>query len=251
MNVEYHKWWSPSLGRDMELKVYGHYGKPVIVFPAQQGRFYDFEGFGMVEACSWLIEQGKVKLFTVDSVDGESWCNWGAHPADRGRRHEDYDRYVMTEVAPFVKQHCGNTEQLLLTTGCSLGGYHAANFFFRHPGVFDAAISLSGLFQLRHYVGDYVDDNVYFNSPLYYLANLSDPWYLDRYRRSMIVICAGQGAWEEEMLADAREIKRILDAKGVLAWVDLWGGDVNHDWPWWRRQLPYFLARLPTDNPST
>ncbi len=244
MNIEYHKWWSPNLGHDMELKIYGHYGKPMLVFPAQGGRFYEFEDFGMIEASRWFIENGKIKVFTVDSIDNQSWANWGAHPAERARRHEDYDRYIVQEVAPFIRRHCGKSDQKLLTTGCSMGGYHAGNFFFRHPDVFDGMICLSGLFQLHMFVGDYTDDNVYFNSPLYFLPNLDDAWYLDQYRRSQIVVCVGQGAWEEPMLADARALQRILEAKNVPAWIDFWGHDVNHDWPWWRRQLPYFLGHI-------
>lgn len=244
MQIEYHQWHSPNLGHNMELKVYGWHGKPLLVFPAQAGRFYDFENFGMIEAISWFIESGKIKVFTVDSIDSQSWANWQAHPADRARRHEDYDRYITQEVAPFIRQHCANFPQKFITTGCSMGGYHAGNFFFRHPDIFDGMICLSGLFQLKMFIGDYMDDNVYFNSPLAYLPNLNDDWYLSQYRQSQIIICTGQGAWEDEMRADAHAIKAILDSKGVPAWVDFWGYDVNHDWPWWRKQLSYFLGHI-------
>ncbi len=145
MNIEYHQWWSPNLGQNMEMKVYGHYGKPVLVFPAQGGRFFEYEDFKMIDAIAGFIDAGKVKVFTVDSIDNQSWANWNAHPADRARRHEDYDRYIVHEVAPFIHEHCAQTSQKYLATGCSMGAYHAANFFFRHPDVFDAMIALSGL----------------------------------------------------------------------------------------------------------
>jgi esterase/lipase superfamily enzyme len=243
MNVEYHKRWSSNLNQEMELKVYGHAGKPVLVFPAQGGRFFEFEDFGMIDSVRWLIEDGCYQFYTVDSLDAQTWANWGVHPADRARRHEDYDRYITQEVFPFIQER-QLQENLLLATGVSMGGYHSAYFFFRHPDIFDSLVSLSGLFQLRMFVGDYVDDLVYFNSPLLYLANLEDPWYLEKYRRSHIIICAGQGAWEEAMNSDIRALKEILKRKQVPAWIDLWGSDVNHDWPWWRKQLPYFLTEL-------
>lgn len=243
MNIEYHKHWSACLNQDMEYKVYGHAGKPVLVFPAQAGRFFEFEDFGMVAAVHELIDAGQYQFFTADSVDAQSWANWNAHPADRARRHQDYDAYIAQELAPLIRERCGGDAKLV-STGVSMGGYHSANFFFRHPDVFDGLVSLSGLFQLRMFIGDFMDDNVYFNSPLLYLANLADPWYLDRYQRSKIVICAGQGAWEEEMTADIRELGQILERKGIPAWIDLWGNDVNHDWPWWRKQLPYFLQKM-------
>lgn len=243
MNIEYHKWWSDYLQQHMELKVYGHAGKPVLVFPAQGGRFFEFEDFGMLDAVGWLIEEGFYQFFTVDSIDFQSWANWFVSPAERAARHQDYDKYIAHEVTPFIRGRIGETAKIL-TTGVSMGAYHAANFFFRHPDCFDGVISLSGLFQLRMFVGDYVNDDIYFNSPLLYLPNLSDPWYLDQYRKSNIIICAGQGAWEDAMVEDIRTLSNILREKQIPAWIDLWGSDVNHDWPWWRMQLPYFLSIL-------
>jgi esterase/lipase superfamily enzyme len=125
-----------------------------------------------------------------------------------------------------------------------MGGYHAANFFFRHPDIFDTMVSLSGVMDLRLFVGDYVDNNVYFNAPLRYLKNLTDEHYLKLYRQSKIIVCVGRGAWDEQMLADARALEAILKEKQVQAWIDYWGPDVSHDWPWWQKQWPYFLGRL-------
>jgi esterase/lipase superfamily enzyme len=252
MNVEHHRWWSPSLNQNMELKVYGYYGKPMLVFPAQGGRFFEYEDFHMIEEIAPFIESGRIKVFTIDSVDNQAWANLNSHPADRARRHEDYDRYVTQEVAPFIRAHSGGAEQSVIATGVSMGGYHAGNFFFRHPDLFDAMISLSGLFQLRMFIGDYMDETVYFNTPLAYLPNLDDAWYLDRYRSSAIIVGVGQGAWEDAMLADARELGGILESKGVPHWIDVWGADVNHDWPWWRKMMPYFLGflELPAYTPG-
>ena len=244
MKIDYHKWWSPSLGQDMELKVYGYYGKPMLVFPAQGSSFYEFEDRGMISACDEFIESGQIKVYTVNSVDNQSWANFQAHPADRVHRHQDYDRYIMNEVVPFIRTDCGGTMEKFITTGVRMGGYHSANAFFRHPEIFDTLIALSGLFRLNHFIGDYVDENVYFNSPLMYLENLTNPEYLDLYRQSKIIVCAGQGAWEDEMLADTLALKRILEEKNIPHWIDIWGGDVNHDWPWWRKMLPYFLEKL-------
>jgi esterase/lipase superfamily enzyme len=244
MNIEYHKWWSSNLNQDMEVKVYGHFGKPIIVFPTQGGRFFEFEDFGMIDVCRPFIESSRIKVFTVDSVDNQSWANWNAHPADRAHRHNAYDSYIVQEVAPFIRKHCKSEEIKFLATGVSMGGYHSANFFFRHPDLFDMLIAISGLFTLDYFIGNYMDDNVYFNSPLAYLPNLNDPWYLEQYRQSKIVVCAGQGAWEDEMLRDTYALKNILESKQIPAWIDIWGYDVNHDWPWWRKMLPYFINHL-------
>ena len=196
MQIEQHRWWSPRLHRDMELKVYGHWGRPFIVFPCSRGRYFDFEGMGMVSAIAGFIDSGKIKLFAVDSVDGESWYNWGISPAERNARHEAYDGYVADEVIPFVRQHCRSPEERAVAIGCSMGAYHAVNFFLKHPDLFEGTIALSGLYRLdRPEFGLGAADlpAVYFNSPLAYLPGMADPWFLDGYRKSRIIVCVGQG----------------------------------------------------------
>jgi esterase/lipase superfamily enzyme len=211
MQVEEHLWPSPHLGHDMALKVYGHTGRPVVAFPSLNGRYFDFEGGGMVDAVSGLIEAGRMRLVAVDGIDWQSWTNESVPPADRARRHEDYDRYVSAEVIPFVRRLTG-VEQAWATGAC-MGAFHAANFTFRHPDQFDGLIAMSGLYGARRFVGGHVDDAVYFNSPLLYLPNLNDPWHLDRLRRAKLAIVVGQGAWEDEMIADTRcaSLKRFQD----------------------------------------
>jgi esterase/lipase superfamily enzyme len=243
MKVEYFNLWSDQLNQPMEFKVYGDRGKPAIVFPTQGGRFFEYEDFGMVGACQPLIADGKVQLITVDSIDHQSWVNWGIHPADRAIRHNQYDRYITEELVPFIRQQNPYPGKFL-STGCSMGAYHSANFFFRHPQIFNTLIAISGLFRLNMFVGGYMDDNVYFNSPLAYLPNLTDTELLNLYRQSDIIVAVGQGAWEDPMLEDTYTLKRILEEKEVPAWIDIWGHDVNHDWPWWRRMMPYFLSQL-------
>jgi esterase/lipase superfamily enzyme len=242
VHVEDRLWFSPALGHDMALRVYGHDGRPVIAFPSQEGRYWDFENWGMVDACAGFIESGRMRIVAVDGIDWQTWANWDAHPGDRARRHEDYDRYLVTEVVPFIRDLTGR--ETAWVTGASMGGYHSANALFRHPDLFDGLIAMSGLYQLRMFVGEHVDDAVYFNSPLLFLPNLGDPWHLDRLRAARIAIVVGQGAWEEEMIADTRALEEVLRAKGIPAIVDYWGHDVNHDWPWWRRMLPHYLERL-------
>lgn len=243
MNVEYHKMYSGRIGREMEFKSYGWGGKPVVVFPSSGGRFYEYEDFGMTEACRPFIERGVIRLYTPDSIDRESWFA-DAAPGDRARRHNDYDGYIVDELVPFIKFHSGYGSGMI-ATGCSMGGYHSVNFFFRHPDVFDTLIALSGIYDARFFMGDFGGDfDVYINSPVDYIAGMSDPWFLDRYRQGNIIICTGQGAWEEDSIRDTRHMQRVLGEKGIPAWVDYWGHDADHDWPWWRVQMPYFLGAL-------
>jgi esterase/lipase superfamily enzyme len=247
MHIEEHSWFSPRLNREMALKVYGHWGKPFIVFPCSQGRYFDYENMGMIDAIAGFINGGKIKVFCVDSIDAESWYNFAVPPAERNARHEAYDHYIINEVVPFIRNHCLSPHERVMTNGCSMGAYHAVNFFLKHPDVFQGTIALSGLYQLgRAEFGLSAGDipAVYFNSPVDYLPGLTDPWYLERYRLSTIIVCVGQGAWEDEAVADTRCLDGLFREKSIPAWVDFWGHDVNHDWPWWYKQMNYFLQRL-------
>lgn len=247
MHIEEHRWHSPHLEREMSLKIYGHWGRPLIVFPCSRGRYFDYEGMGMIDAIAGFINDGRIKLFCVDSIDAESWYDFGVPPVTRNARHEAFDHYVSGEVVPFIHTHCQSSQVNILTNGCSMGAYHAVNFFLKHPDLFGGTLALSGLYRLdrsefglqRHEL-----EPVYFNSPLAYLPGVDDDDILTAYRRSQIVVCCGQGAWDEESLADTRDLEYILREKHVPAWIDIWGHDVNHDWPWWYKQMNYFLNKL-------
>lgn len=237
--------YSRLLGREMECKVFGHAGKICLAFPPQNGRFFDFENFGMVGALAPEIESGRLQLVCVDGIDGETWSAQDRPPRERVERHEAWFRYVMEELVPALKAENPNAPAALMTTGCSMGGYHAANFFFRAPQVFDTVIALSGIYHAGFFFGGYMDDLLYLNSPLDCLPNMpADHPFLDLYRRAKLIFCIGQGAWEDDCLASTRRLDAVLRAKGVPAWVDYWGKDVNHDWDWWRRQIRYFIEKI-------
>lgn len=242
MKKEYREWYSPSLNHSMALNVYGHAGVPLLVFPAAGGSFYEFEDFGMIKACENFIHSGQLRVYTVGSADNESWLNQAIHPAQRAHRHNAYEAYIIREVVPFIKNDSG--QHGILTTGCSFGAYHAMNFYLRHPDVFKGCIALSGFYQLSPFTDGFTNDDIYYHSPIWYLPNLNDPWFLEHYKRGKIIACCGQGAWEELMVQDTRALDDIFKAKGIHAWCDFWGHDVNHDWPWWRKQLPYFLSNI-------
>lgn len=248
METQYYKSYSHALGRDMECKVYGHAGRPVLFIPCQDGRFFDFEGYQMVDTWAPWIESGQVMVFAIDTIDLETWSNKTGDPYWRARRHEQWVHYITDEVAPFIRAMVNLRNGWdgfpgIITFGCSLGATHAANLFLRFPDIFDGMLALSGIYNAEYGFDGYWDEVVYENSPVHYMANLpADHPYIERYNRNRGIICVGQGAWE--MPDTTRQLHNIFQEKGINIWVDFWGNDVAHDWPWWHKQVEYFVPKL-------
>ncbi len=247
MNIGYHKRYSRLLGRDMEFKIYGSCGKPVLVIPCQSGRFYEFEDMKMLDVYAPYIESGAIQVFTVDSIDGETLAAHG-DPRARILRHESWINYIMTEALPEfseINTRANGWEIKFAVTGLSLGALHAATLYFRYPDVFDALMGLSGIYSDEFYFGGYHDELTYANSPEQFLANIpADHPYIGKYNAGRIILCVGQGAWETETLESTRHMAEIFREKGVRARVEIWGGDVAHDWNWWYVQAARFLPEL-------
>jgi len=236
MNREYHKWWSPRLGRDMELLVFGHSGLPVLVFPSSQGRFYEFEDRGLVGAVGYKLDGGEIQLYCLDSVDAESWYNRAVPPRWRIARHVQYESYVMEEVLPLIRQK--NSNPKLISLGCSFGGYHAVNIALRHPDRITGFLSMSGAFDLSGFLHGYYDQDVYFNMPPHYLPGLSDSWYFDRYRDNQYLLATG---WDDHCLRQNQNLARIMGEKAIPHNLYIWESWNSHDWPTWARMMQEYL----------
>ena len=248
MNIEYHKHYSSHLGRDMEFKVYGHAGLPVMFIPCQSGRFFDFENFKMLDHWAHWIEEGRVTVYSIDCIDDEAWAAKNADNRRRIENHERWYNYVVEEMVPTIRHMSGlanGHDQLIIPFGCSMGAMHAANFFFRRPDLFGGCLALSGLYDNIEFFGDYCDDLVYNNCPNLYLANLpQEHFYIDLYNQRRIIICVGQGAWEGPLLESTRWLDSVLKSKGIRAQVEYWGHDVAHDWDWWFKQVAHYVPQF-------
>jgi esterase/lipase superfamily enzyme len=227
----------------MELLIFGHYGPPLLAFPSAGGRFFDWENQGMVEAAGPWLEGGKVRLYCVDGVDHESWLNFGADMAARAGRHREYEACIVHELAPFIQQECALSEGGVAVTGCSLGGYHAANFALKFPQTFNYALCMSGRYDLEAVIGPSEASEVYFNNPVAYAANLHGDALAEVRASTHLALVCGQGAWEDKCLAETHRLANILAEKGISHERDLWGHDVEHHWYWWKRQLAHYLDK--------
>ena len=239
MQREIHQWHSPSLNKNMEIAVYGNFGFALLLLPTAGADYLEYERFLMIDALSHHINSGKVKVFSINSINAESWLNKNMHPRHKAIRHTQFNSYVYHEVAPFIKSMT-SPQTPIITTGASLGALHSANLYFKRPDLLDGVIAMSGVYDLQTYTDGYYDEDVYFNSPIAYMPNLNDDYFLPMLQRSHhIHILTGSGAYENPEAS--RRFSEVLHSKGIPHELDIWGADMPHDWPTWRAMLPYYL----------
>ncbi|MDB6095159.1 MAG: putative esterase [Verrucomicrobia bacterium] len=238
MKEEHIRWYTPHLSRDFDMLTFGHAGWPVIAFPTSLGRYYQNKDFHLIDSVAHLVDAGRVKIYCPDGIDEQSWYNQSIHPADRVRTHMAYENVILHDVVPFAQRDTGRHK--VCVTGASFGGYHAANFAFRHPDVVGYMISLSGSFDIRSFLDGYYDDNCYFNNPVDYLPALTDYGLLSQIQNLGIVL--GTGDWDSCRPRNL-ELSAILNSKGIPHFLDdrKWSG---HDWNYWRDMFPQYLDLL-------
>src|SRR3954468_12059999 len=239
MRREITSWYSPALRKEMPIASYGHYGFALLLIPTAGADYLEYERFQLMQTLEPMINSGKFRVFSIDSINKESWLNYQMEPAHRAIRHNDFNYYVYNEVVPFIRNATSN-ETFIYTCGASLGALHAMNLFCKRPDILNGAISMSGVYDLTEYTRGFFDEQVYYNSPIHYVPNLNDPFYLEKLKASHhIHIYTGSGEFEEP--DGSRRFASVLYNKGIWCDLDIWGPDVRHDWPTWRSMLPYIL----------
>lgn len=224
----------------MEIAVYGHYGFALLMLPTAAADFLEYERFHLIGTIAPLIEAGKVKVFSINSINSEAWLNNHMEGWQKSLRNDQFNGYVTEEVVPFIR-NATSWDTPIITCGASLGALQSANLFFRRPDLFAGVIALSGIYDLAEYAKGHWDERVYFNSPAQYLPNLYDETTLNQLRHAWKIILAS-GSGDYEAPDAARYLSNILHQKGIPHDLDIWGHDMRHDWPTWRAMLPYFLA---------
>lgn len=209
------------------------------MIPTAAADYLEYERFQLMDALSPYINTGKIRVFSIDSMNRESWMNNEMEPAHKAIRHNQFNEYVFNEVVPYIRNSTSQ-EIMIYTCGASFGALHAMNLFLKRPDMLNGAISMSGVYDLTEYTKGYFDDQVYYNSPAHYLPNLTDEWYLDKIRSSRhIHIYSGSGSFEDPDAS--RRFAGILYDKAIWYDLDIWGADIGHDWPTWRTMLPYII----------
>lgn len=238
---EVHHWFSPSLQKEMPVAVYGHYGFALLMIPTAAADFLEYERFELIQSIQPLLDAGKLKIFSVNSINTESWMNKEMAGAHKAIRQNQFNAYIFNEVIPFIRNKTSE-ETPIITCGASFGAFHAMNLFLKRPDLLQGVMAMSGVYDLMEYTDGYYDEQVYFNSPMHFIPNLEDHQMLENIRKGKITIATGSGAHEDP---DAnRRFSAVLNNKSIPHQLEVWGNDVHHDWPTWRKMLPEILNRV-------
>lgn len=241
MKRELSSWFSPALNKEMPIATYGHYGFAILLIPTAAADYLEYERFQLIDAIAPMIESGKCTVFSIDSMNKESWMNNQMLPEHKAIRHNQFNEYVFNEVVPFIR-NCTSKETMIYTCGASFGALHAMNLFLKRPDILNGAISMSGVYNLTEYTKGFWDEQVFYNSPEHYIPSLQDDWYLSKIKASHhIHIYTGSGNFEDPEAS--KRFAGILYNKGIWYDLDVWGPDIHHDWPTWRSMLPYILDK--------
>ncbi|MBS1590947.1 MAG: esterase [Bacteroidetes bacterium] len=233
-------WHSPALNKEMPIVSYGHFGFVILLIPTAAADYMEYERFQLIDSLAPFINEGKCKVYSIDSINNESWLNNEMLPEHKAIRHNQFNHYVFTEVIPHIRTNSGS-DTFIYTCGASFGALHAMNLFLKRPDLINGAISMSGVYDLTEYTKGYWDEQVYFNSPQHYIPNLTDSWYLDKIKASHhIHIYSGSGDYEDPEAN--RRFSQVLWDKGIWHDLDIWGADIKHDWPTWRSMLPHIIG---------
>lgn len=232
-------WFSPALQTEMPIATYGHYGFALLLVPTAAADYLEYERFQMMESLAPVIESGKVKVFSVNSMNNESWMNKQMLGEHKAIRHNQFNEYIYNEVIPFIRNST-SWDTPIIVTGASFGALHSMNLFLKRPDLINGVIAMSGVYNLMEYTNGFYDEQVYYNSPCHYMPNMTDHYILEKIRSSNhIHILTGSGAYEAPDAA--REMAGILYNKGINYELSVWGEEWKHDWPTWRAMLPMFL----------
>jgi esterase/lipase superfamily enzyme len=232
-------WYSPALGKDMPIVTYGNYGFALLMVPTAAADYLEYERFKLIDELAPFIDSGKCKVFSVNSINTESWLNKQMEGSHKAIRQNQFNEYIYNEVVPFIK-NATSWDTPIFITGASFGALHSMNLFLKRPDLINGAIAMSGVYDLTEYTDGYYDEQVYYNSPIHYIPNLTDHYVLEQIRRGKLIIATGQGSYEDPEAN--RRFSGVLHSKSLPHELDLWGHDVTHDWPTWRKMLPHFLG---------
>jgi len=234
------RWYSGRIEQEITVVRYGTWGVPVLLFSTAGGDAEEAERFLMIRALGELLEAGRIKIFTCDSVAGRAWTSGQHSPRYCSLLQNRFDSFIYHEMVPAIHRDCGDQQLGIIAAGASIGAFNAVAATCRHPDVFHKAIAMSGTYDLTRFLRGEWHDDFYFASPLHFLPGLDGSEQLDTLRQRFIVLATGEGRWEDP--GESWRMAHVLGSKDIPNRVDPWGPEYDHDWPTWRAMLPKYLS---------
>ena len=233
------KWHSERVDREVTMVRWGHHGQPVLLFPTAGGDAEEIERFHLVGALMPLLEAGKIKVYSCDSVAGAALLT-----REKNARHQmwlqnQFHQYVRNEVVPAIRKDCNSPDIEVWSAGASIGAFHSVAMVCRFPDVFARACAMSGTFDIRRfYDATEFTDDFWVSSPVHFVPTLAGV-HLDKLRSRFILFPSGEGRAED--IGESWRMASVLGKQGVPNRVDSWGVEWPHDWQTWRKMLPQYL----------
>ncbi len=235
------RWYSGRVESDVTVVRWGHYGRPVIVFPTAGGDAEEIERMLVIDVLGDLIDAGRIKVYSCDSVAGYAMVRGDGNPRYRAALIDGFHGFVREEMIPAIWADCGTPGADVIVSGASIGAFNAVAMLCRYPEVVSVAVGMSGTYDLAQFIGHDGGDALFFSTPLYFLPGMRGPT-LDRLRQRYAILASGEGRWEN--IDHSWRLAEVMGAKGIPNRVDPWGAEYDHDWPTWRRMLPRYLDEL-------
>ncbi|HVY82277.1 MAG TPA: alpha/beta hydrolase-fold protein [Steroidobacteraceae bacterium] len=229
-------WTSPHLAEPARLVRWGHFGTPVLLFPSAGGDYEEVERFHLIAALAELIDNGRIKVFSVDGLAARAWLRGTTSPEQCARTQYEYDAYLDTEVVPLIRRDCHSDAIELVAAGAAIGGCSAVAALVRQPTVFRVAVALDGIFDLSKYLTSGFTPALASASLPHALPGLVN----DAVRRRFAVLATGEGAYEDP--SESERMSAALGGAGVNHILEKWGPNYAHGWNTWRAMLPRYLG---------
>lgn len=233
------RWHSPQLEQEVQLVRWGHFGTPVLLFATAGGDAEEVERFHLIRMLEPLLDAGRIKVYSTDSVAGRAWIS-GEHSAEYCSRLQNrFDAFIYREATPAIRRDCNSADIEIIAAGASIGAFNAVATVCRHPDAYRLAIAMSGTYDLSKYLEGRYNHDFYFSSPLHFLPGL-EGGTLEALQQRLILMPTGEGDWED--IGESWRMARVLGSKQIPNRVDPWGPEYHHNWVTWREMLPKYLG---------
>lgn len=231
-------WYSQRVHADVGVVRWGERGTPVLLFPTAGGDAEEIERFHVINALSPLLEAGRVKIFSCDSVAGQSLMTEEGTPQHRMWVQNQFEQFVYHELVPAIREDCQSKDIGIVSAGSSIGAFNALAVLARYPDAFTHAVCLSGTYNLDRFLRAEATEDWHFSSPLHFLPGLEGE-LLEKLRSRFVLLASGEG--EAEDIEESWRMAELLGMKGIPNRVDTWGPQWHHDWVTWRKMFPQYL----------